>query len=153
MEPKELVCARSRGIDQPRLTIPPAYEAYPIVQSTMLGHLQRYYDNSLSNLGNGNSFSRDIPNFPLHFTANHPHSSMVRPPLGPSRHRPMPPLQSLHDRRRRPRPLHCLLSHFLPSSHVLPDLQNGNNGSIRHRHGSGADYPRYGRCFAPRAQR
>lgn len=33
-----------------------AYEAYPIVQSTMLGHLQKYYDNSLENLGNGNSF-------------------------------------------------------------------------------------------------
>lgn len=33
-----------------------AYEAYPIVQSNMLGHLQKYYDNSLDNLGNGNSF-------------------------------------------------------------------------------------------------
>lgn len=33
-----------------------AYEAYPIVQSTMLGHLQKYYDNSLDNLGNGTSF-------------------------------------------------------------------------------------------------
>lgn len=33
-----------------------AYEAYPIVQSNMLGHLQKYYDNSLENLGNGNSF-------------------------------------------------------------------------------------------------
>ncbi|KAB8627237.1 hypothetical protein FH972_026070 [Carpinus fangiana] len=33
-----------------------AYEAYPIVQSTMLGHLTKYYDNSLDNLGNGNSF-------------------------------------------------------------------------------------------------
>ncbi|KAF2211854.1 hypothetical protein CERZMDRAFT_42299 [Cercospora zeae-maydis SCOH1-5] len=33
-----------------------AYEAYPIVQSTMLGHLSKYYDNSLENLGRGNSF-------------------------------------------------------------------------------------------------
>ncbi|KAF2860918.1 alkaline phosphatase-like protein [Piedraia hortae CBS 480.64] len=33
-----------------------AYEAYPIVQSTMLEHLQKYYDNSLDNLGRGNSF-------------------------------------------------------------------------------------------------
>lgn len=33
-----------------------AYEAYPMVQSTMLQHLQKYYDNSLDNLGNGNSF-------------------------------------------------------------------------------------------------
>lgn len=33
-----------------------AYEAYPIVQSSMLSHLQKYYDNSLDNLGNGNSF-------------------------------------------------------------------------------------------------
>ena len=33
-----------------------AYEAYPIVQMNMMGHLQKYYDNSLENLGNGNSF-------------------------------------------------------------------------------------------------
>lgn len=33
-----------------------AYEAYPMVQSGMMGHLQKYYDNSLENLGNGNSF-------------------------------------------------------------------------------------------------
>ena len=33
-----------------------AYEAYPIVQSTMLGHLQKYYNNSLDNLGRGDSF-------------------------------------------------------------------------------------------------
>lgn len=33
-----------------------AYEAYPIVQGTMLGHLQKYYNNSLDNLGNGDSF-------------------------------------------------------------------------------------------------
>lgn len=33
-----------------------AYEAYPMVQSGMMGHLQKYYDNSLDNLGNGNSF-------------------------------------------------------------------------------------------------
>jgi arylsulfatase A-like enzyme len=33
-----------------------AYEAYPLVKSTMLQHLQKYYDNSLDNLGNGNSF-------------------------------------------------------------------------------------------------
>lgn len=33
-----------------------AYEAYPIVQGTMIQHLQTYYDNSLENLGRGNSF-------------------------------------------------------------------------------------------------
>ncbi|KAF2484678.1 putative arylsulfatase [Neohortaea acidophila] len=34
-----------------------AYEAYPIVHATsMLGHLKKYYDNSLENLGRGNSF-------------------------------------------------------------------------------------------------
>lgn len=33
-----------------------AYEAYPIVQSGVMPHLQRYYDNSLENLGAGNSF-------------------------------------------------------------------------------------------------
>ncbi|KAF2091728.1 alkaline phosphatase-like protein [Saccharata proteae CBS 121410] len=33
-----------------------AYEAYPIVQGNMLQHLQKYYDNSLENLGNGDSF-------------------------------------------------------------------------------------------------
>ncbi|KAF2489200.1 alkaline phosphatase-like protein [Lophium mytilinum] len=33
-----------------------AYEAYPIVQSTGLAHLRKYYDNSLGNLGNGDSF-------------------------------------------------------------------------------------------------
>ena len=33
-----------------------AYEAYPIVQSNMIGHLQKYYDNSLENLGRGTSF-------------------------------------------------------------------------------------------------
>jgi arylsulfatase len=33
-----------------------AYEAYPIVQSTMLQHLQKYYNNHIDNLGNGNSF-------------------------------------------------------------------------------------------------
>lgn len=33
-----------------------AYEAYPLVQSGVLPHLQRYYDNSLDNLGNYNSF-------------------------------------------------------------------------------------------------
>ena len=33
-----------------------AYEAYPIVQGTMIQHLQNYYDNSLENLGRGNSF-------------------------------------------------------------------------------------------------
>lgn len=33
-----------------------AYEAYPIVQSTMLKHLEQYYNNSLENLGRGDSF-------------------------------------------------------------------------------------------------
>lgn len=33
-----------------------AYESYPIVQGQMMQHLQRYYDNSLENLGRGNSF-------------------------------------------------------------------------------------------------
>ncbi|EMC96936.1 hypothetical protein BAUCODRAFT_32681 [Baudoinia panamericana UAMH 10762] len=33
-----------------------AYEAYPIVQGTMMQHLKKYYDNSLENLGHGNSF-------------------------------------------------------------------------------------------------
>ncbi|CAM1507517.1 Fc.00g071580.m01.CDS01 [Cosmosporella sp. VM-42] len=33
-----------------------AYEAYPIVQGSMIQHLKTYYDNSLDNLGNGNSF-------------------------------------------------------------------------------------------------
>ena len=34
-----------------------AYEAYPIVHATsMLDHLKKYYDNSLENLGRGNSF-------------------------------------------------------------------------------------------------
>lgn len=33
-----------------------AYESYPIVQGQMMGHLQKYYDNSHENLGNGNSF-------------------------------------------------------------------------------------------------
>ncbi|KAI1424648.1 alkaline-phosphatase-like protein [Xylaria sp. FL1777] len=33
-----------------------AYEAYPIVQSSMLQHLQKYYNNHIDNLGNGDSF-------------------------------------------------------------------------------------------------
>lgn len=33
-----------------------AYEAYPLVKSGVLPHLQQYYDNSLDNLGNYNSF-------------------------------------------------------------------------------------------------
>jgi arylsulfatase len=33
-----------------------AYEAYPIVQGKMMQHLQKYYNNSLDNLGNGDSF-------------------------------------------------------------------------------------------------
>lgn len=33
-----------------------AYEAYPIVQGTMMQHLQKYYNNSLDNLGRGDSF-------------------------------------------------------------------------------------------------
>lgn len=33
-----------------------AYEAYPIVQSGVMPHLQKYYNNSLDNLGNGDSF-------------------------------------------------------------------------------------------------
>ncbi|KAI1458709.1 alkaline-phosphatase-like protein [Annulohypoxylon moriforme] len=33
-----------------------AYEAYPIVQSTMLQHLKKYYNNHIDNLGNGDSF-------------------------------------------------------------------------------------------------
>ncbi|KZV63671.1 alkaline phosphatase-like protein [Peniophora sp. CONT] len=33
-----------------------AYEAYPVIQSAMLDHLQKYYDNSLDNLGAHNSF-------------------------------------------------------------------------------------------------
>ena len=33
-----------------------AYEAYPMVQSTMLGHLKKYYNNHIDNLGNGDSF-------------------------------------------------------------------------------------------------
>ncbi|BDD60327.1 hypothetical protein MAP00_005465 [Monascus purpureus] len=33
-----------------------AYEAYPMVQSGVMPHLQKYYDNSLENLGNANSF-------------------------------------------------------------------------------------------------
>ena len=33
-----------------------AYEAYPIVQGNMIQHLMKYYDNSLENLGRGNSF-------------------------------------------------------------------------------------------------
>ncbi|KAH7131503.1 alkaline-phosphatase-like protein [Dactylonectria estremocensis] len=33
-----------------------AYEAYPIVQGSMMQHLKKYYNNSLDNLGNGDSF-------------------------------------------------------------------------------------------------
>ena len=33
-----------------------AYEAYPIVQGHMMQHLQKYYNNSIDNLGNGDSF-------------------------------------------------------------------------------------------------
>lgn len=33
-----------------------AYESYPMVQGTMLQHLQKYYNNSLENLGRGDSF-------------------------------------------------------------------------------------------------
>lgn len=33
-----------------------AYEAYPMVQSGVMPHLQKYYDNSLENLGKANSF-------------------------------------------------------------------------------------------------
>lgn len=33
-----------------------AYETYPIVQGSMLQHLQKYYNNSLDNLGNADSF-------------------------------------------------------------------------------------------------
>ncbi|CZR56990.1 probable arylsulfatase [Phialocephala subalpina] len=33
-----------------------AYEAYPIVQGSMIQHLKKYYNNSLDNLGNGDSF-------------------------------------------------------------------------------------------------
>ena len=33
-----------------------AYEAYPIVQGNMIQHLKKYYNNSLENLGRGNSF-------------------------------------------------------------------------------------------------
>ncbi|KAJ6119599.1 hypothetical protein N7523_003879 [Penicillium sp. IBT 18751x] len=33
-----------------------AYEAYPMVQNGVMPHLQKYYDNSLENLGAGNSF-------------------------------------------------------------------------------------------------
>lgn len=33
-----------------------AYEAYPIVQGNMIQHLKKYYNNSLENLGNGDSF-------------------------------------------------------------------------------------------------
>ncbi|KAJ5690113.1 hypothetical protein N7462_004505 [Penicillium macrosclerotiorum] len=33
-----------------------AYEAYPMVKNGVMPHLQKYYDNSLENLGNGNSF-------------------------------------------------------------------------------------------------
>ncbi|RYP80271.1 hypothetical protein DL770_006299 [Monosporascus sp. CRB-9-2] len=33
-----------------------AYEAYPIVQGTMIQHLKKYYNNHIDNLGNGDSF-------------------------------------------------------------------------------------------------
>lgn len=33
-----------------------AYEAYPMVQGQMMQHLQKYYNNSLDNLGRGDSF-------------------------------------------------------------------------------------------------
>lgn len=33
-----------------------AYEAYPIVQGSMIGHLKKYYNNALENLGRGDSF-------------------------------------------------------------------------------------------------
>lgn len=33
-----------------------AYETYPIIQGNMIQHLKKYYDNSLDNLGNYNSF-------------------------------------------------------------------------------------------------
>lgn len=33
-----------------------AYEAYPMVKSGVMPHLQKYYDNSIENLGAGNSF-------------------------------------------------------------------------------------------------
>lgn len=33
-----------------------AYEAYPMVQGQMMQHLQKYYNNSLENLGRGDSF-------------------------------------------------------------------------------------------------
>lgn len=34
-----------------------AYEAYPIVQGQMMEHLQKYYNNSLENIGRGDSFT------------------------------------------------------------------------------------------------
>lgn len=33
-----------------------AYEAYPMIRGPMLEHLEKYYDNSLDNIGNANSF-------------------------------------------------------------------------------------------------
>lgn len=33
-----------------------AYEAYPIVQGSMIQHLKKYYNNHIENLGNGDSF-------------------------------------------------------------------------------------------------
>lgn len=33
-----------------------AYEAYPMVQGSMIQHLQKYYNNHIDNLGNGDSF-------------------------------------------------------------------------------------------------
>lgn len=33
-----------------------AYEAYPMIRGPLLEHLDKYYDNSLDNIGNANSF-------------------------------------------------------------------------------------------------
>lgn len=33
-----------------------AYEAYPMIRGPLLEHLDKYYDNSLENIGNANSF-------------------------------------------------------------------------------------------------
>jgi arylsulfatase len=48
-----------------------AYEAYPIVQSTMLGHLEKYYNNALENIGRGDSFVWYGPRWAQAATAPH----------------------------------------------------------------------------------
>lgn len=107
-----------------------AYEAYPMIRGPLLEHLEKYYDNSLENIGNANSFVCKWPTriaCPLLYLT----IPRVRSTVGNGLHGAISSIQSIPDRGWGSRACCRALSEI---------QERGNLGHICHRHGFGTNY-------------